>query len=121
MPWFVLTSCASAVAGSTATAVSQQRSLERIATSSSRSVTRFGTARALPHWHGRRGGVKALAGALTAALGGRRFGGHDVDPGVRSAAQLDPIHARCGVTDPRAVGPAGRAAGEAPLVCDRRG
>src|SRR5438445_1927490 len=46
---------------------------------------------------------------------------HGMDPGVRSTAQLDPIHARCGVTDPRAVRPACTAAGEAPLVCDRRG
>src|SRR5437879_3213904 len=94
MPWFVLTSCASAVAGNTTTAASQQRSLERIATSSSsRSVTRFGTARALPHWHGRRRGVKALAGALTAALGGRRFGGPTSKDGAMTWTQVyDPLH-----------------------------
>src|SRR5438552_13831326 len=130
-PWVVLTSCASAVAGSTTTAASQQRSLERMATSSSsRSVTRFGTTRALDILAQATRGRQGPGGrALTTALGGRRFGGptnkwglsHDVDPGVRSAAQLDPIHPRCGVTDPRAVRPAGRAAAEAPLVCDRRG
>src|SRR6267378_8655986 len=127
-PWVVLTSCASVVAGNTTTTASQQRSLERIATSSSsRSMTRFGTARALPHWHGRRGGVKALAGALTAALGGRRFGGptskglsHGVDPGLRSVAQLDPVDSRCSSTDPRVVRSARWLQGEAALVRHRR-
>src|SRR2546428_3234014 len=119
-PWVVLTSCASAVAGRMV-AASQQRSVERIATSSSsRSVTRFGTTRATHV--GMADALASRAGlglpatlarggrALTAALGGRRFGGptskglsHGVDPGLRSPAQLDPIHARCGVTDPRAV------------------
>src|SRR2546426_7298036 len=42
-----------------------------------------------------------------------------VDPGVRSAAQLDPFDPRGGPADPRAVWLVGGAASEAALVRDR--
>src|SRR3989442_14500893 len=119
-PWVVLTSCASAVAGRMV-AASQQRSVERIATSSSsRSVTRFGTTRATHV--GMADALASRAGlglpatlarggrALAAPLGGRRFGGptakglsHGVGPGFRSPAQFDPLQRPFVGTDPRGV------------------